>query len=69
VRSHRRGGNVHSDGRSCRVLGLEVGDLMVLREPPSGDPLDHHHNLWDIPTIAESYPRNADDLLKHEVKN
>jgi hypothetical protein len=45
ARSHRGGDSIHGDGRSCRVLRLEVGDLMVLQELLSGHPLDHHHNL------------------------
>jgi hypothetical protein len=66
--SHRGGGNIHSDGGSCRVLSLEVVDLIVLQELLSGDPLNQDHNLWGIPTIAERCPGNVDDLLKHKVK-
>jgi hypothetical protein len=69
ARSHRSRRNIHSDGRSYQVLRLKVGDLMVLQELPFGHLLDHHHNLWGIPTTAKSYPRNADDLLMHKVKN
>jgi hypothetical protein len=69
VRSHRGGGNIHYDGRSCRVLRLEIGDLMVLQELLSGDPLNHHYDLWGIPTTAESCPGNVDDLLKHKGKH
>jgi hypothetical protein len=67
--SRRSGRNIHSDGWGCRVLRLEVGYLMVLQEFPSCHPLDHHHNLWGIPTTAMRCPGNADDLLKDEVKN
>jgi hypothetical protein len=69
VRSHRSGRNIHSDCRSCGVLRLDVGYLMVLQEFPFYHPLDHHDNLWGIPTTVKSCPRNADDLLKNEVKN
>jgi hypothetical protein len=45
VRNRRIGGNIHSDGRSCRVMRLAVGDLMVLQELSAGHPLNQHHNL------------------------
>jgi hypothetical protein len=68
--SSRRGrGNIYRDGRSYQVLGLEVDDLIVLQEFPISDPLNHHHDLWGIPTTAESCPGNTDDLLKHKVKH
>jgi hypothetical protein len=67
--SHRRGGNIHGDRRSCRVLRLEVSDLVVLQELSTGHPLNQHHNLWGTPTTAESCPGNTDDLLKDEVKH
>jgi hypothetical protein len=42
---------------------------MVLQELPACHLLDYHHNLWGISTTVKSCPRNADDLMKHEVKN
>jgi hypothetical protein len=68
ARSHRRGRNIHNDGRSCQVLRLEVDYLMVLQEFPACDPLDHHHNLWGISTTVKSCHKNADNLCQHESK-
>jgi hypothetical protein len=69
ARSHRRGGNIHGDGRSYRVLRLEVGDLTVLQDLSADHPRNQHHNLWGISTTMECCPRNVDDLLMDEVKH
>jgi hypothetical protein len=42
ARSRRSRWIIHGDGRRCRVLRLEVGDLIVLQELLSSHPLDHH---------------------------
>jgi hypothetical protein len=45
ARSSRGGGNIHSDGGSCWILRLEVGDIMVLPELATCHPLNQHHNF------------------------
>jgi hypothetical protein len=42
---------------------------MVLQELNLRHLLNHHHDLWGVPTTAKSCTRNADDLLKNEVEN
>jgi hypothetical protein len=42
---------------------------MIHEELNPGYLLNHHCDLWSIPTTAESYPRDADNLLKHRVKH
>jgi hypothetical protein len=56
ARSRITGGNIHRDDWSCWVLRLEIGYLMVLQEVLLCHLLDHHHNLWGIPTAVKSGP-------------
>jgi hypothetical protein len=63
------GGHILGDDRSCGELWLQIGDLMILEELNPGYLLNHHHDLWGISTTVESYPRDADNLLKHIVKH
>jgi hypothetical protein len=56
-------------GWDSQELWHEISDLMILGELNPGYLLNHHHDLWGILTIAESYPRDVDNLLKHIVKH
>jgi hypothetical protein len=66
ARSSRGGRDILGDDGGCRKLWLEIGDLMVLQELNFGHLLDHHHDLWGIPTAAKDIPGDADNLGQHE---
>jgi hypothetical protein len=61
-------GHIPGNDRSYRELGFEIGNLMVLQELNLGNYLNHHLDLWGIPTTTECCPRDTDYLLNHVVK-